>query len=145
MLVVTTAVFVIGTTVEKGKESSESASERAEETGSEDAHAEGGESAESGEDEESTVFGIDRESRGVIAIAALLSFAVAALVWFRPRRSVWVIVALLGIAFLVADIGEVRHQLDESADGVALLAAVVAAGHLAVAAMGALGARRPIS
>lgn len=145
LLAVTTALFIIGTTVEKDShdESTEVVNEESGEP--EGAHSEEGESeeahAEEGESEEATIFGLDRESNGLIAAAAVVSLALAALVWFRPRREVWIAVVVVGLAFAVFDVDEVRHQLDESEDGLALLAASVAIGHLLTAGIGIAGVR----
>ena len=146
LLVATTALFVIGTTVEKDShdESTETVSEEADET--EGAHSEEGESeeahADEGESEEATIFGLDRESNGLIVAAAVMSLVLAALVWFRPRREAWIAVVVLGLAFAVFDVDEVRHQLDESENGLALLAAAVAVGHVLTAGVGVAGLRR---
>ena len=43
--------------------------------------------------------------------------------------------------FAVFDIAEIRHQLDESRTGLAVLAAVIAAAHLAAAATAGLSTR----
>lgn len=150
VLVVTTALFVIGSTVEK--DSHDEPTEHA----TTEAHGEAGETEEAHADEavsepahgdadaggEAKVLGVDREAAGVVAIVAVASLALAGLVWSRPRRAVWLAVALVGAVFTVVDVGEVAHQLDDSRDGLAVLAAAVTAGHLVVAVTGVLGARR---
>lgn len=146
LLVVTTALFVVGTTVEK--DTHDESKEAAVRVGSgepEGAHSEEGESeeahAEEGESEEARIFGIDRESNGLIGVAVVVSLALAALVWFRPGRAVWIAVLVVGLAFAVLDADEVRLQLDVSGSGLAPLAAVVALGHLLTAGVGVVGAR----
>lgn len=51
--------------------------------------------------------------------------------------------ALVALGSALFDIAEVARQLDESREGVAVVAAFVAAGHLAVAAIAGRAALRP--
>lgn len=145
ILVVTTALFVIGTASEPDAHDETTASVPGHANESDGEHTEEGESAEAqaeeGEGGESRIFGIDRESNGLIAAAVIVSLALAALVWFRPRREVWGAVIVVALAFAVVDVDEVRHQIDESASGLALLAAGVAVGHLLAAGVAVAGAR----
>jgi hypothetical protein len=145
LLVVTTALFVIGTTSESNAHDETSASGQEHAIESEGEHTEEGESeephAEEGEAGESRIFGLDRESNGLIGAAVIVSVALAALDWFRPRREVWVAVIGVTLAFAVLDVDELRHQLDKSAGGLAVLAAAVAIGHLLTAGVAVGGAR----
>ena len=98
--------------------------------------------AEPTENEE-TILGIDPES--ILAIAAgVLSLLLAFLVWTRPAwRWPVVITAVVMFAFLLLDIREIAHQVDESRTSVAIAATVVALLHgAAVLAAILLFARR---
>jgi len=145
LLVVTTALFVIGTTAESDSHHETTASVGEHASESEGAHAEDGASEEPNAEEsgsgESRIFGINRESNDLTGAAVIVSIALAALVWFRPRRAVWVAVIVVALAFAVLDVGELWHQIDASAGGLALLAAAVAIGHLLTAGAAAGGVR----
>jgi hypothetical protein len=80
-----------------------------------------------------TILGIDRESPVLVAIGVVLSIVVAAAIWFRPRREVWLAAAAFAVLFALFDVLELAHQLDESNTGRAVLAGIVAALHVAVA------------
>jgi hypothetical protein len=139
LLVAGAGLFVLGTSLESGRHH-----DVADETGG--SHTEGGQSDEHGEgaatvltenrtSAETTILGIDRESTGLVVLAVAASLALAALLWLRPSRSVWAIAGLAALAFAVFDIAEVVHQLDESASGLATVAASVAAAHMGVTAL----------
>jgi hypothetical protein len=59
------------------------------------------------------------------------SAALATALWLRPLRPVALVALAVALVFAVFDIAEVGHQIDESRTGLAVLAAVVATGHLA--------------
>lgn len=90
---------------------------------------------------EGNVLGINVESTGVIALAALASAIVAGLVWFRSRRAIWALTAVFATVFAVFDIAETAHQANRSDTGLAILAGTVLALH-AVAASTAVIALR---
>jgi hypothetical protein len=115
LIVTATALFVVGVTLEPGGG----------ETGH---HDEGAEVAHA----ESRPLGIDVEATPFVAVAAVASLALAAAGWLSPRRAALIAVAML--AFAVLDAAEVFRQADR---GLAILAAVVAALHLAAAAVAA--------
>jgi hypothetical protein len=111
---------------------------------------ESGEAAEAGEghigraateasEEDETLLGIDLEATGFVALAAAVSLALALAVLLRPAWALLlatVVVAM--VAFAALDVREVLHQIDEDDGGLALLAGVVAALHLAAVAMALL-------
>jgi hypothetical protein len=67
----------------------------------------------------------------VIAVSIGLAVAVA----FRPSRPLlWTIVALI-LLFATFDAAEIAHQIDESNNGVAIIAGVAAALHGAAAVL----------
>jgi len=171
LLVAATALFVVGVSIEKSSgdtydEASAAATEQGggAETGDEHAGesgeaAESGRAAQSGEagetaeghiepaagkasEEDETLVGIDLEATGFVALAAAVSLAVALAVWLRPGWALLLaVVVVVMVAFAALDVREVFHQVDEDDGGLALLAGVVAALHLATAA-GALLMRR---
>jgi hypothetical protein len=158
LLVTSTVAFVVGVSIERssGDEHDEqpaaAGSSEAAEGGDEHAAESEGEpgaaepaSAESDEDDEETLFGIDLEATPFVVLAAAFSLALALGVWLRPR---WTpLLATVGVAMVVfaaLDVREVLHQLDESNGGLAVLAGTVAALHLAAAAVATrLSARAP--
>jgi Flp pilus assembly protein TadB len=162
LIVTATAAFVVGVALERN--SGESGHEhRAEATRStsdsssgearrseagEASHAEAGESAEhrraeeagepasSEKDEELRPLGIDIEAWPFVTLAALTSLALAGAAWLRPQAiAVLLAVAAAMLAFAALDVREVFHQVDESNDGLAVLAAAVAALHAAAGAI----------
>jgi hypothetical protein len=166
LIVAATAAFIIGTAIERsfsgesahhgtattapsssetgaGEASqsqmgAESASERA----AEGAGTSGAPATEAGH-AELRPLGIDVEAWPFVAVAVLASLALAAAVWLRPRAA-WLfgLVAVAMLAFAALDVREVVHQLDISKDGLAALAGVVAALHLAAAAVSGVMASR---
>ena len=161
LLVVATAAFVVGVSIERSQGETRAASEARAGTAGESneagelGHENGGESGEAAHPEESagahadegsaeTFLGIEYEAVPFIALAAVFSLALAAAVWLRPGSTpLLALVAAAMIAFAVLDVREVVHQLDEDNGGLALLAGAVAALHLGVAAVALVLARRP--
>jgi hypothetical protein len=102
------------------------------------AHVEGGEehhdeAAESSGHSDERTLGVVRESPAIVVTAVAVSLVLASLVWFR--RDLWLLWTVVAVAlvFAVFDVAEVVHQLDESRNGLALLAAIVALLHLSSA------------
>jgi hypothetical protein len=80
-----------------------------------------------------------------VALAAAVSLALALAVWLRPGWALLLaLVVVVMVAFAALDVREVFHQIDEDDAGLALLAGVVAALHLAAAGV-ALVMRRASS
>ena len=161
LFLVTAALFAVGvaaeddTHTETGLESSDASAEQpeaesgeahdegAEEPGDEadeGSESEGGEAGHDESSEEETVLGLDVESPATVTLAVLASIVLAAGLWFTTRRAPAVAAAAVGVLFAVFDIAEVLHQLDESSTGLALLAATIAVGHAAAAALAGRGA-----
>ncbi len=157
LIALSTAGFVVGTTIERGQRESHTApaaTERHTESGGEAGGEAGGEStaklaAEAGGHAEYRPFGIDIEAIPFIVLAALSSLALAALAWVRPAWLPGLLLAVAAMAlFAVLDVREVVHQSDEGRTGLAVLAGLVAALHAAAAAIGVAmiaAARRPSS
>lgn len=164
LIVLATIGFVVGTSIERGEESGESAAHVAAERGtveSEEAHGDEGAEEEAGgeavaassesaegpsgaeESEEWRPLGLDIESTPFIVLAALGSVGLAAMGWTRPRwlPGLGVVVVAMGL-FAALDVREAFHQVDEDRAGLAFLAAVIAALHLAAAGVAAAMARR---
>ena len=169
LLVVATAAFVVGVSVERsqGEAHAEGATTAEGEAGqpAEAGHEDGAESGEAARAEESadaaadedkaeTFLGIDYEAVPFIVLAAAfsLALALALAVWLlSPSVPVLGLVVVAMVAFAALDGREVVHQLDEDNGGLALLAGVVAALHLGVAAValalarGAAPSSRPLA
>jgi hypothetical protein len=88
------------------------------------------------------VFGIDIESPALVIAAVAVSVLLAAALWLTG--SVLAPLALAGFALVAAifDVREVFHQIDESRTNLTVIAAIVAALHLAVVAGALVLARR---
>jgi hypothetical protein len=93
-----------------------------------------GVSVEAGEGHhgEETILGVSPESTEAVIAAVLLSIGLAVAVLRWPRRWVFVVVAIIALAFAVADIVEASEKFESEA-GIAIIATVVAIGHLAAA------------
>jgi hypothetical protein len=144
LIVLATIGLVVGTTIERNSEESHTETPAAAHSeGSGEARADGGETHG-----EFQPFGIDIEAVPFIVLAALASLAMAAAVWTRPRSLIILgVVALAMVLFAALDVREVIHQIDESRTGLAVLAGLVAALHLAAALLIAALARddRPLT
>jgi hypothetical protein len=155
LLVVSTAAFVVGVSVERSSgdshdepaatAASREAAESGEEHADEGAEGEASQSAveadsegagEAGQDEDESVLGVDLEATPFVVLAAAASLGLAVAVWLRPEwRPLLGLVAAVMVAFAALDVREVVHQVDEHNGGLAVLAGVVAALHLAAAAI----------
>ena len=93
----------------------------------------------------SGLLGVDLESTPLIVLAVLAGLALAALAATRFGRLRAFLLAIAAIALVVGglDVREVVHQLDESRDGIALIAMLVAVLHLAAAAVSGSSPGRP--
>jgi hypothetical protein len=169
LIVLATAAFVVGSTLERNESHHESAATLKAEGKTSEAHAgkgessggegngesaaqhagEGGSSAETkaktaGTEQhpELKPLGINIEAVPFVVLAAIGSLALAAGAWLRPR---WVLlligVALAMLVFAALDVREVFHQSDESRTGLAVLAGAIAALHLAVVIIAGLMVR----
>ena len=146
LMVLSAGAFVVGTTVERNQGHSEpAASETHTDVGSE-AHHEGGseegEGAKPRSEKSETIAGIDVESTPLIVLGALLLLALAGAALRWPRREVCLVAIAFLLGFAALDVRELAHQLYEDAGGVAALAGLTLALHLAAAAVAALAITR---
>jgi hypothetical protein len=139
LIVLATAGFVIGTSIERHDSRHEPATE------SHSEKAEGHEAENAGEsdaDTELRPLGVDIEAVPFIVLAALVSLGFAGLGYARPSRfAALLAIAIAMVAFGALDVREAFHQADESKTGLVILACVVGALHLAAAAVAAAMAR----
>ncbi len=89
---------------------------------------------------ESTL-GVPTESLPLVAGAVLFALIIAVGAWLRTARWLLVLGMLYCLAAVALDLGELAHQLAEHRRLPALVAAVVAALHLAAGAVAGLGAQ----
>jgi hypothetical protein len=128
LIVAATVLFVVGVAVERGREHHEPAV----------AHEEAGGEGGAAEPAELRPLGVDVEAWPFVAAAASASLALAAAAWRRrPSAPLLWLIALAMAAFAALDVREVLHQLDLDETGLAVLAAAVAALHLAAALLAA--------
>jgi hypothetical protein len=146
LVVAATAVFVVGTSIERHESKREAAPGREASGHGEAGSSAGGESSAQHAAEgtpgahethaELNPLGIDIEAPGFVALAAVLSLGLVAAGWWRLR---WVALLLalaaMMLVFGALDVREVFHQHDEARAGLASLAGVVAALHFAAAAL----------
>jgi hypothetical protein len=142
LLVVAAVLFAIGSAVERNQESgggeasstaTESQPESGAKSGSETAGAQGGEAAhaESGGGSED-LLGVNPEAAGLVIVAIASTVLFAAAVWFRPLPVVLLAVVAFGLVFAALDVRELVHQVSESRAGIAVIAGVLTALHLAI-------------
>jgi hypothetical protein len=145
LIAVATVLFAVGTTIERNQRKTETIAQHAAEGGGGEtaAHraAEGPGEAPSAVSNPSTtasserILGIDPESPGLVIVAVIASLLLAVAVLRRPGDArLLLAVGLLMVAFAALDVREVVHQGNESRTGLAVLAGVVTALHLAAAA-----------
>lgn len=92
-----------------------------------------GETTGHSESSAETVLGLNLESNGLVIVAVAASLALAALTWFRNRRSLLFATMAFALVFAVFDIAEVAHQIRESRAALATLATAIALVHIATA------------
>jgi hypothetical protein len=84
---------------------------------------------------------VNPESTVPVVGAVAASLLLAAAARWRPARPVLVVGGLFCLAAVALDVREVLHQLDENHNGVAALAALVAALHLGAAIAAVIAVR----
>ena len=153
LVVLATAAFVIGVSVETNQENSEAGveethtdegSQAPEEGESEETGGGASEETESnsGESESETIIGINTESTPLIVLGAAFSLALAGAVLRWPRREAFAVAAVFCLGFAALDGRELAHQLDENGNTIAVLAGLTLVLHLAAAAVAALAVAR---
>jgi Flp pilus assembly protein TadB len=164
LLIASTALFAVGVIAERSDADEHAKAENAEvrADGEETPHAENeaasdaeglheegeapGSKATHADEEDEALLGIDLESTPLVVIAVIAGLGLAALAATGIGRlpGFLLIVAVIALAWAALDVREVLHQLDESRTGIAVVAMIVAALHLAVASIsGRLARQRP--
>jgi hypothetical protein len=150
LLVVCAGLFVLGATAEGDShaETTQPAGHHEEargaaegETGHDEATEAGGRKAGHDGSAEERILGVDVEAPGPVVLAVAVTVALAVGLWIRKQRWLAVAAAWVAVVFALFDVTEIAHQLDESRNGLAVLAGVIAAGHLAAAATAGLSTR----
>ena len=139
LLIVGAALFAVGIAVERNADDHvEPGATHTEEGEAPGEHADEEAAAEPDHDDssEERVLGMNLESPLLIGLGGAVSVALAVLTWRSNARIA--LLAAVGFAalFVVLDIAELVHQIDESRTGIAVLAAVVAFVHAAAALVG---------
>jgi len=159
LLVAATILFVVGTSIERSQASTGKGQEtttverpageagehsEAQATQGEANHiAEGTEEHSSAGESGDELLGINPESAGLIAVVAVLSLLLAALLVVRPGKGLLVAVVVVGLVFAALDAREVLHQANESNTGLLVMALMTGLLHLGVAVVAAAGLRTP--
>ncbi len=152
LLVGSAILFLVGSTIERNHRHHESsAAKPADVSGGESGNETGGEGAQPAEthvesahgEAGAKILGINTESLALSIIAVVLSLLLASAIWLGVwARLVLLAVVVFGLVFAAGDGREIVHQLDESNGGLAAIAAILIALHVAVAALAALLLRR---
>jgi hypothetical protein len=154
LLVGSTALLAVGVSIERSQADThvEPAAAQSEADEPEGAHEEEGEAqsepaAGETESEGERMLGVDLESTPLIVLVVLAGLGLAALAAtrFGRLRGVLLAIAAIALVWAILDAREVAHQLDESRDGVALIAMTVAVLHLAAAAVSGHLARATVT
>lgn len=129
LLIAAAALFAVGAASEKSGHTENSTTVESAE------HNESGEQAVPVESTETSekVLGLNLESTPLVVLAVAISVALAVATWLTQHKLVLLTAGLFAIAFAVLDIAEFVHQVDKSAAGLAVLAAIIAVLHLAAA------------
>jgi hypothetical protein len=148
LLIGSAILFLIGSTIERNQNHRETTptahAEGSGEEGGDETGTEGAKPAETHVDEPhgeagAKLLGVNTESLALSIVAVVVSFLLAVAVWLRIRPR-WVLpaVAVFGLVFAAGDAREVVHQLDESNNGLATVASILIALHLAIGVIAAL-------
>jgi hypothetical protein len=153
LLVGSALLFLIGSTIERNHSNHEATpaahAKGSGEEGGDETVTEGAKSGETHVEKANgeagaKILGVNTETLALSIVAVVASFLLAAAVWLRiwPR---WVLLAVVafGLVFAAGDAREVVHQLDESNNGLAAVASILIALHLAIALIAALLLRPP--
>jgi heme A synthase len=148
LLIIAATLFVIGTAVERNNDAHQYETALATTVSEGIAPAEGSEAeaaesaatvqpadnhTEAGESTNEQVLGINLESTPLVAIAVIVSLALAVATWRSDSKLAWLITAAFAAVFAIVDIAEFIHQLDRSKAGLAVLAALIAIIHAGAA------------
>jgi hypothetical protein len=143
-MLLSTAAFVVGASVEKNQGHSEPGVAQTHSDEGSVTHQEGGdEGGKEGEEAtphlegSETIAGINVESTPLIVLGAALSLALAGAALRWPRREVFAVAVVSCLGFAVLD-GRELAPAQRSANGVAVLAGLTLALHLAAAAAATL-------
>ena len=123
LLIAAAALFAIGVASE-GDSHDETVA-----TAGTDEHSDEAEAAEAAETDEERIFGVNVESTPLVALAVVISIALAIATWRTDHKLVLLAAAVFAAVFAALDVAEFLHQLEESAAGIAILAAVIALLH----------------
>jgi hypothetical protein len=144
LLVAWTVLFAGGASIERSEvethaEPATALSEAAEAEGAHDEEGEAHSEQAAGETESEgeRVLGVDLESTPLIVLAVVAGLGLVALAatCFGRLRGVLLAIAAIALVWAILDVREVAPQLDESPDGIAVIAMTVAVLHLAAAAV----------
>jgi hypothetical protein len=146
LLLATAVLFVAGVAVERRDEQQGERTEQVETA----EHREGSEAEhrdeapahrDAAERSDTRVLGIDAEATPLVVFTVLVSIAFAVLLWRSDSRVLLAIVAIVAAVIATFDVAEVVHQMDESRTALAITAALVGAGHAAIAILGTTALR----
>ena len=138
LLVVSAILFAVGSTVERHQRGKETTAAAHEERSGGESHEESTAHAEAHEEKGVTLLGINTESLGLEIAAIVASLLLAAAALLLRQRLVLLAIIAFGLVFAAGDIRELVHQINESHEGIAAIAAILIGLHLAVAGTAAV-------
>ena len=132
LLIAAAALFAIGVATEGDAHDETVASVEA---GEHNEATEAGESNERSEAPENgeKILGVNLESTPLVALAVVISVALAAATWRTDHKLILLVTAVFAAVFAVLDVAEFSHQIKESAATIAVIAAIIAVLHAASA------------
>ena len=83
------------------------------------------------------MLGISLESTPLVVVAVIFSLVSVVATWRSNTKLIVLMTAGFAAVFAALDIAELIHQIDRSAPGLALLAAIIAAMHAGAAVLAA--------
>jgi hypothetical protein len=161
VLVVSAALFAVGSHIERSKAAGEAAAkpadaQRASRTASQPSAGEAAHKGESGSEtrssaerpghegtserhaethREAKLLGVNPEAVGLVIAAVVASVLLALAIWMRRIAVVLVAIVGFGLVFAAFDVREVLHQADESRTNLIAIASVLIGLHLLAAAL----------
>lgn len=137
LLLVSTALLILGVVREhRGNETTPQHPTTSEPAGhsEEDGDEHAGETSTPAEATGETVLGARAESPEAVTAATVASILLAGLIWRRPNRWIAAAVTVFAAGAAFVDVVEISHQASEGRGSLAVLAAVIALGHITVGA-----------
>ena len=130
LLIVAATLFAVGVATEGDVHDSRAVPESTSESAEHNGPTEHGGPAEQ---QETKLLGVNLESTLLVVLAIGASLTFAAATWRTDRKLVLLATGIFAAGFAALDVAELRHQIEEYAATIAVIAAIVALLHAAAA------------